>query len=306
MRLPQLKGTGVALVTPFLDASGKVDFDALERIIEFNIQGGVDYLVSLGTTGEAVTLARKTCKEILAFTLKCAAGRVPVVAGMFGGHWTEGILERIKDYDLEGFAAIMSSNPNYLKPSQEGIFQHFMSIANAAPLPIIIYNVPGRASSNVLPETTLRLANANKKFVAIKEASGDLVQIQKILKHRPKDFMVLSGDDPTALATVGCGGEGVISVIANAYPAAFSSMIKAALQGDYKTAQKLNSTLFDLHQWLYKDGNPAGVKAALHLMGYCQNILKLPLVPASANTIDGLQKEMNKVHQSLNAATVNA
>ena len=293
MRLKQLKGTGTALITPF--KNGKVDFDALESIIEYNINGGVEYLVSLGSTGEALTIPQKDCQAILKFTLKVANGRVPVIAGCFGGGWTAALQERFSIYDIEGCAAVLSSNPNYNKPSQEGIFQHYMKLAETSPLPIIIYNVPGRAASNISAETTVRLANASDKFVAIKEASADLVQIQKILKHRPEGFMVLSGDDPTALATAACGGDGVISVISNAFPREFSDMMRAALSGDLATAMSLNNELLDLHQWLYKDGNPSGIKAVMHLLGYCENELYLPLVPVTEHTMGKLKEEVGKI-----------
>ena len=293
MRLPQLKGTGTALITPF--KNGQIDYTALKEIIEFNINGGVEFLVSLGTTGEAVTISRKKCQKILQFTKEVVDGRVPIVIGLFGGNGTDFILERMDSYDTDGFVAMMSSNPNYNKPTQEGIYQHYLKIAEAATLPIIIYNVPGRAASNVHAETTLRLAEASEKFVAIKEASADLNQIQQILKHRPKDFMVLSGDDPTALATIGCGAEGVISVISNAFPREFSDMVRAALDGDFSTARAINFELLDIHQWLYKDGNPAGVKAAMNLLGFCENELILPLVPATATTMKNLEMEIKKI-----------
>lgn len=288
----QLRGTGVALVTPF--NKGKIDFDALKRIIEFNIQAGVDYLVSLGTTGESVTLSTTECREILDFTIKINAGRLPIIAGIFGGNDTHVLIERINNFNFEGIDAIMSSSPNYSKPSQEGIFQHYMAIAKASPLPIIIYNVPGRTASNIKATTLLRLANASKKFIAVKEASGDLAQIQQILKHRPDNFTVLSGDDPTALATIGCGGDGVISVIGNAFPKEFSTMVRSALNGDFKTAQQLNLSLFDIHQWLYLENNPAGIKAALAILGFCQNELRLPLVPISKENYQGLEKAIKE------------
>lgn len=289
----QLRGTGVALVTPF--DNGNVDFPALERIIEFNIANGIDYLVSLGTTGEAMTLSMEESLEILDFTIKTVAGRLPIIAGIFGGSNTRAILKQIENFNFDGISAIMSSSPNYSKPSQEGIFQHYMAIAEASPLPIIIYNVPGRTASNIEPTTLLRLANANKKFIAVKEASGDMSQIQQILKHRPKNFMVLSGDDPTALATIACGGDGLVSVIGNAFPKEFSTMIQSALKGDYTTAQQLNLALFDMHHWLYVENNPAGIKATLEILGFCKKELRLPLVPLSKNYYMELKKEIEKI-----------
>lgn len=289
----RLRGTGVALVTPF--AEGKIDFPALARIIEHNIEGGVDYLVSLGTTGESVTLSTQECREVVDFTIKTVAERVPIIVGIFGGNDTRVILERIKNYNFDGISAIMSSSPNYSKPSQEGIFQHYMAIAEASPLPIIIYNVPGRTACNMEATTLLRLAEASEKFIAVKEASADMSQIQQLLKYRPEHFAVISGDDPTALATVACGGDGVISVIGNAYPQEFSTMIRSALTGDYATAQRLNLELFDMHEWLYFENNPGGIKATLEILGFCKNELRLPLVPVSKMNYDNLKKVMEKI-----------
>ena len=290
------------MITPF--NGGKIDFTALKRIIEFNIEGGVDYLVSLGTTGESVTLSSDECKEVLDFTIKTVAERVPVIAGVFGGNDTRVIIERIQNYNFDGVAAIMSSSPNYTKPSQEGIFQHYMAIADASPLPVIIYNVPGRAACNIQASTLLRLANANEKFIAVKEASGDMSQVQQILKHRPAHFLVISGDDPTALSTVACGGDGVISVIGNAFPQEFSTMIRSALQGDYVTAQRLNLALFDMHQWLYLENNPAGIKATLEILGFCKNELRLPLVPVSENNYQELKKVIQQIENQKIASSL--
>jgi 4-hydroxy-tetrahydrodipicolinate synthase len=300
MNQRQLRGTGVALVTPF--ANGKIDFPALGRIIEHNIEGGVDYLVSLGTTGESVTLSTQECREVVDFTLKTVADRVPIVVGVFGGNDTRVIVERIQNYNFDGIFAIMSSSPNYTKPSQEGLFQHYMAIAEASPLPIIIYNVPGRTASNIEPTTLLRIAKASDKFIAVKEASGDMLQVQQILKHRPDHFLVISGDDPTALATVACGGDGVISVIGNAFPKECSTMIRSALTGDYATAQRLNLALFDMHEWLYFENNPGGIKATLAMLGFCKNELRLPLVPISQMNFDKLQKEVEKISQKHTSA----
>lgn len=291
--MQQLRGTGVALVTPF--TNGKINLAELERIIEFNINGGVDYLVSLGTTGEAVNLTEKECQEILSFTVKAAKGRVPVVAGLFGDNNTTRLCSRLQKYDLSGCAAIMSSSPHYVKPNQEGIYQHYMAMERYAPLPIIIYNVPGRTSSNISAETILRLAQASDKFIAVKEASGDIVQGTKIIKGKPDNFLVLSGDDPTALGLIACGADGVISVIANAFPAQFSDMIRAALAGDFTTASALNLALIDLHKWLYIDGNPVGIKAALEILGLCSREVRLPLASISEANFVQLKKEMDKV-----------
>ena len=292
----ELRGTGVALITPF-KSDHSIDFDALGRVIEHCIKGGVETLVSLGTTGESVTLSDEEKKEVLRFTVEKNAGRAVVVAGI-GGNNTRELIREMETLDTKGIHSILSSSPAYNKPSQEGIFRHYMELEKASPLPIIIYNVPGRTASNITAETCLRLAHASDKFAAVKEASGDLSQATKILKDRPPHFLVLSGDDPLALALAGIGGDGVISVIANAFPAEFSQMMRYALQGNFHDAQKLNNLLFDLHKWLYIDGNPAGIKAACHLMGLCNNELRLPLVPMAQSNFERLRSELNRITQA--------
>ena len=289
-----LSGTGVALVTPF-KKGGAVDYAALEKIIENCIDGGVDFLVSLGTTGEAITLSSKECRAVLDFTLKVNNGRVPTVVGFFGGNNTNDLIKKIKSFNFDGFDYMMSSSPSYSKPTQEGIFQHFLAIEKVAPLPIIIYNVPGRTSSNMTADTTLRLAKASEKLIAVKEASGDLNQASKILKYKPKNFAVLSGDDPLTLPMMGLGGTGVISVIANAFPFEFSEMVRAANEGDYASARHFHELLLDIHPHLYVDGNPAGIKAAMHIMNLCENELRLPLVSCSESTYENLAIELEKV-----------
>lgn len=291
----EFRGTGVAVITPFRD--GKVDFSALQKVIEHVIEGGVDYIVSLGSTGESTTLFENECKEIFRFTLKQVNKRVPLVAGLFGANSTGHLLQRIESYAdaIEGFDAMMSSTPSYVKPTQEGIFQHYKVFEKHAPLPIILYNVPGRTSSNMTAETTIRLAHYSNNFIAVKEASGNMEQGQKIIKDRPNNFLVLSGDDPTALALMGCGGDGVISVIANAFPNEFSNMTRAALAGDFEKARALNNKLFDLHPLLYVDGNPAGIKAVMQMKGFCGNEIRLPLVPATESTYMALKKEVEKI-----------
>ncbi len=285
-----LSGTGVALVTPF--KKNEIDFDSLAQLIHYVIDGGVDYIVSLGTTGEAITLSAEECIEVLQFTRTIVQERVPIVAGHFGGNFTEKLYDRIAHYDLTGISAIMSSSPAYSKPAQEGIFRHYLRIADASPLPIIIYNVPGRTGSNVSPHTIVRLANANPKFVAVKEASGDVAQVMQILKNKPAHFQVISGDDVLTLPLIACGAVGVISVIANAWPYTFSSMVSAARAGNYLQARQLNDALLDIHPWLYIEGNPAGIKTALHLKGLCSNEMRIPLVPLSPNASASLQQAM--------------
>lgn len=289
----KFRGTGVALITPFKEK--KVDYDALERIIENVISKGVEYLVSLGTTGEAITLSSKECREVFDFTIKTVNGRRPIVAGLFGSNYTEMLVEKLKTYNLEGFDAIMSSSPAYSKPPQEGIFQHYLAVANASPVPVIIYNVPSRTGSNIRPETVLRLANASDNFLGVKEASGDMGQAMKILKERPANFMVFSGEDTLTVPMIACGADGVISVIANVYPEHFSHMVRSALAGDFQNAAKINADLLDIHPWLYVEGNPVGIKAAMEIAGFCSSDVRIPLVPLSAQPYAQLKLEMSKV-----------
>jgi 4-hydroxy-tetrahydrodipicolinate synthase len=272
-----LRGTGVALVTPF--KNGQVDWEALERVIEYVIEGGVEFLVSLGTTGESSTTTDEEHRRILDFSIRINRGRLPFVAGIFGGNNTAAVVEKLRSFNFDGIDAILSSNPAYNKPGQEGIFQHYMALAEASPRPIIIYNVPSRTSSNMTAETTLRLAHASDKFIAVKEASDDIYQIMKIIKGRPEGFLVLSGDDFMTLPVISTGGDGVISVIANCSPRPFTDMVRAALRDDMPTARQLNLQLLDLYKQLFTEGNPVGIKAALEIRGLCSREVRLPLVP---------------------------
>jgi len=274
----KFRGTGVALVTPF--ANGAVDFEGLKRVIEHCIEGGVEYLVSLGTTGESATLTPTESLEVLEFTTKTIAGRVLLVAG-FGGNNTQASIEKIKSFHFNGIDAILSVSPYYNKPTQEGIYQHYMALAEAAPRPIIIYNVPSRTGSNITAETTLRLAHASEKFIAVKEASGDLIQCMNIVKGKPDNFLVLSGDDAITLPMLSFGIDGVISVVANAFPRPFSDMVRHGLTGDFKAASKLHFDLLKIIDLLFVEGNPAGVKAALELQNICSKEVRLPLVELS-------------------------
>ncbi|HKK77298.1 MAG TPA: 4-hydroxy-tetrahydrodipicolinate synthase [Saprospiraceae bacterium] len=294
MKQHKFSGTGVALVTPF-HQDYSIDYPTLGRLIDHVIEGGVDYIVSLGTTGEAVTLSQKECREVFDYTIEKVNGRCPLVAGLFGSNYTHKLVQAVQEYDFDGFDAIMSSSPAYNKPPQEGIFRHYMALAEASLLPIIIYNVPGRTGSNVEPDTILRLAHASEKFIAVKEASGDLTQGMKIIKDRPDHLAVLSGDDPTALSLMANGGDGVISVIANLYPEHFSSMTNAALRGDFTTAARLNLDLLDLHPYLYVEGNPVGVKSAMEINGLCTSQVRTPLVPLSEQYRKQLKVEMGRV-----------
>ncbi|HNL38639.1 MAG: 4-hydroxy-tetrahydrodipicolinate synthase [Saprospiraceae bacterium] len=288
----RLKGTGVALVTPF--RNGSIDWESLERIIEHVIAGGVEFLVSLGTTGESVTTSDAEHREILDFTIKVNRGRLPLVAGVFGGNNTAAMVEKIKSFNFEGIDALLSSNPAYNKPGQEGIFHHYMDLAEVSPLPIIIYNVPSRTSSNMTAETTLRLAHASDKFIGVKEASDDIYQVMKILKGRPADFLVLSGDDFITLPLIAAGGDGVISVIANSLPRPFTDMVRAALRYDMPTAQNLNFKLLELYKLLFLEGNPVGVKAAMELQGLCSRDVRLPLVPMSEQGVHLMMAEYER------------
>jgi len=291
MNSTNFSGTGVALVTPF-DASGAIDFPALKRVVNHCIDGGVDYLVALGTTGEAITLCPTEIRQVLDFILKINDGRLPVVAGPLGHNDTVGLINRIKNFNFDGFAGILSSSPSYNKPTQEGIYQHYMAIANVAPLPIIIYNVPSRTASTVTPETILRIAHASDRFVAVKDATADLVGAAKIVQGKPEHFQLLSGDDPTCLPLLSVGGTGVISVIGNLLPGPYSQMVQAARSGDFVTARAIHLATIHLHHWLYVEGNPAGIKAALEIAGICERHVKLPLVPYSSDRFIALKKEV--------------
>ncbi len=294
MNYPQFRGTGVALVTPFFQDS-TIDWASLEKLIAHVLDGGVDYVVSLGTTGEAITLSSKECQQVFDFTIDKVAGKVPVVAGWFGSNSTSHLMERLKSVDLRHAAAILSSSPAYNKPTQEGVFRHYMEAEKVSPVPIILYNVPSRTASNVAPETFVRLAEASTKFVGVKEASGNLVQAQYIIKHRPSDdFLVISGDDQITLGMLACGGDGVISVIANSHPFEFSLMTRSALNHDFFTARFYNDMLHDIHPLLYAEGNPVGIKAAVSILGLCQNEIRLPLVPMSKSNYEKLEKEIAK------------
>ena len=284
-----LKGTGVAVVTPY-DENYQVDFSALEKVLDHVIQGGVDYIVSLGSTGESVMLDPKECRQVLSHTLSYVNGRVPVVVGMFGGNNTAQLIHRFEAFDFKGFAAVMSSSPAYVKPPQEGIFRHYKAIAKVSPLPILIYNVPGRTASGMSPELILRLANTGSQFIGVKDASGNLPKGTRIIKDAPAHFAVISGDDPTALGLIAMGGLGVISVLANALPKHFSRMVNAALAGDRDTSMQIHQELIHIHPWLYKFSNPSGIKALLHDMGICNSRVRLPLMPLPAEGLAGLRK----------------
>ena len=276
----QLRGTGVALVTPF-KSDFSVDYSALERIIDFVIDGGVEYLVTLGTTGETPTLSKDEKKAIAELTFEKAAGRVPVVVGI-GGNNTAELVAELGTFPLDKAVAVLSASPYYSKPSQEGLFQHYKALASASPKPLLLYNVPGRTGRNVSAATTIRLAREVKNVAGIKEASGDMAQCMEILRDRPEDFLVVSGDDALAFPQVACGMDGVISVVANSHPSAFTEMVRMALRGDLKGAKALNDKLIAGYELLFAENNPAGVKGAMFELGLLGNYLRLPVVPLSA------------------------
>ena len=275
----QLKGTGVALVTPFT-ADLSIDFDALGRVIDSVINNGVEYVVSLGTTGETPTLEKQEKKDIVNYTFEKVNGRVPVVVGI-GGNNTNGLLKDLETFPLDKAAAVLSASPYYNKPSQEGIFQHYKTLAEASPKPLLIYNVPGRTGRNVEPATTISLAKEVENIGGIKEAGNNMMQIMKILRDRPEDFLVLSGDDDLVLPELACGIDGVISVAANCFPKEFSEMVRLGLKDDFEQARKIHLDLLDVYELLFVENNPAGVKAFLAEQGLIENNLRLPVVPLS-------------------------
>lgn len=282
-------GTGVAMVTPF-DADGQVDYQALKNLIDHLIDGGVEYLVSLGTTGESVTLSKEEKKKIWAFTAEVNNGRVGLIAGIAGNNTLE-VVEEIKKFDTTGYDAILSASPNYNKPTQEGIYQHYKAIAGASALPVILYNVPGRTGSNIAAETTVRLAKDFKNIIGIKEASGNFDQLNQIMRDKPENFLMISGDDPISLPMIALGGVGVISVIGNALPRQFSDMIRLCLQGDFKAAQKGHSSLIEFTRMMFAEGSPAGVKTSLKYLGICGDTVRLPLVQVSAKLAEKIIQE---------------
>lgn len=288
-----LKGMGVALVTPF-KADKSIDFEAFANLLEYQVQGGVDYLVVLGTTSENPTLEPEERAQVRQFVAERVAGRIPLVLGI-GGNNTAAVVRELQTTDLSAYKAILSVVPYYNKPSQEGIYQHYAAVAQASPLPVILYNVPGRTGVNMTAETTLRLAADFENIVGIKEASGNMVQVDEIIKHKSSDFMVISGDDAVTFPLITLGAVGVISVIGNAFPREFSRMVRLALSGDYAAARTIHHRFNDLFGLLFVDGNPAGVKCVLHIMGLCENELRLPLVPTRITTLEKIHTVLNSL-----------
>lgn len=289
----KLSGTGVALVTPF-HKQGTIDFGSLEKLIEHIVTNGVDYLVVLGTTGEAATLSKDEKNALVGFVRDIVNKRVPIVQGV-GGYNTQEVVNQLSSSDFDGIDAILSVTPYYNKPTQRGLFLHYKHIASASPVPVILYNVPGRTSVNMSAETTLELAAEFENIVAVKEASGSFSQIMEIIRNKPRGFMVISGDDGLTMPLIAAGANGVISVVANAYPLTFSTMVNAALKGQFDEARKLHYLMLPLIDSLFADGSPGGIKAALEIMKLAPNNLRLPVVKVNKATQNLIQVLMTEL-----------
>ncbi|NEW82656.1 MAG: 4-hydroxy-tetrahydrodipicolinate synthase [Mariniphaga sp.] len=290
------RGAGVALITPF-KANLTIDFEGLGKIVDSQLENQIDYLVVLGTTAETATLNAVEKQQIVDFVCKRVNGKIPIVVGI-GSNNTQGVIDSMLGMDLSKADAILSVVPYYSKPTQEGIYQHYMAIVKVSPLPVILYNVPGRTGVNMNAETTLRLAHATDKIIATKEASGNITEITKILRDKPEGFSVISGDDNLIVPIIALGGEGVISVAANVVPKEIADLTHLALEGDFKVAAQLHLRMQKICEALFIDGNPGGAKAALHSVGIIENVLRLPLVPVSTTTYDILAKEMQLLLKS--------
>ncbi len=284
--MKKFAGTGIALITPF-KKDFSVDVEGLKKVVEFVIDGGVEYLVVLGTTAETATLTQEEKELVITTVVEVNAGRLPLVLGV-GGNNTMKVVEELKTRDFSKFDAILSVSPYYNKPTQEGIYQHFKAVAEASPVPIILYNVPGRTASNVLPATVLRLANDFKNIIAIKEAAGDIVQAMRLIQHKPDDFLVISGDDMITLPMVLAGGSGVISVIGQGFPKAFSEMVRLGLEGKVREAYEIHYQLADSIDMIFEQGNPAGIKEIFKIKGITENTVRLPLVNVDKNLAERL------------------
>lgn len=284
----KFRGLGIALITPF-HTDGSIDFDALDRLVEYQIKGGADFLCIMGTTAETPTLSRDEKRLLKEHLVGRVAGRVPLLMGC-GGNNTAAILEELKEENWTGIDGILSVTPYYNKPSQEGLYQHFAAIAKVSPVPVVLYNVPGRTGVNMTAETTLRLARDFENIVAIKEASGNITQMDDIIKNKPQHFDVISGDDGITFPLITLGAVGVISVIGNALPAEFSRMVRLALKGEYSTSLTIHHKFTELFKLLFVDGNPAGVKAMLSEMGLIKNVLRLPLIPTRLTTMEKISQ----------------
>jgi 4-hydroxy-tetrahydrodipicolinate synthase len=293
--MKRFKGTGVAIVTPFKNDSS-IDFSALGRVMNHVIKGGVNYIVAMGTTGETPTLTKDEKQAVISYILETADKRVPVVIGI-GGNNTQEVINTIREMELEGVDGILSVSPYYNKPSQKGLFEHFKAIANCTPLPVILYNVPTRTSSNITSDTCLALAGKCENIIGVKEASGDISQVMRIIKGMPENFLVISGDDAMTLPVIAAGGAGVISVLANAYPSECSEMVSNALRSNFKAAREIQFRFLESIELLFADGNPSGIKAFLSAMDLCQNNLRLPLVPVNKSVNARIQKAVEDLKQ---------
>jgi 4-hydroxy-tetrahydrodipicolinate synthase len=285
---------GVALITPFKE-NEQVDHDALIRMIDHLVENGTDYIVALGTTAETPSLSEEEKKEITRIIVERVARRIPIVLGV-GGNCTRNVIARIEQTDFHGIDAILSVVPYYNKPSQEGLYRHFSAIADASPRPVVLYNVPGRTGTNMLAATTLRLARECERFAAIKEASGNMAQIDDLIRNKPADFQVISGDDGITFPLIALGATGVISVIGNAFPEDFGRMVRLALQGDCQNARLIHARFAELFELLATDGNPAGIKSLLNMMGFIENRLRLPLVPARPATREKMRDALARLY----------
>ena len=289
----KFRGTGVAVVTPF-GISGDIDFESFGKVLDHLINNGIEYLVVMGTTGETPTLSKEEKKAVLDFSIRKIKSRVPLVIGI-GGNNTADVVHSIHDTKFEGIDAILSVSPYYNKPQQQGIFEHFKAIAEASPVPVILYTVPGRTGGNINAETTLKLANSFKNIIGIKEASGNIDQVYHLLKYRPKNFLVISGDDNLTLPFLAAGVDGVISVTANAYPKEFSEMVRAGLKNDFEQARRIHFELLEFMSALFADGSPGGIKAALEIKQLCGNFLRLPLVSVNEATYNKIRKIIEQI-----------
>ncbi len=291
----QFRGTGIAIVTPF-NEDGTIDWDSFKKLINFWIENKVEYLVVLGTTGESATIHGAEKQQVLSFVFAENAGRLPLVAGI-GGNDTKEVVESFKQFNLEGYSAILSVSPYYNKPNQEGLFQHYKALNDATPLPIIMYNVPARTGMNVSADTTLRIARECENIFATKEASGNFEQINQIIKYKPVDFMVISGDDPITLQMIASGAEGLISVVANAYPKEYAEMVRLCMDGKFAEADDLHFKYIDIITSMFVEGSPSGVKAYLSEMGLCKNTFRLPVWPVSDAHMEKIRKLMKELSE---------
>lgn len=291
--LTSLRGTGVAIITPF-KSNFEVDLQALGKMIDYIINGGVEYIVTLGTTGETPTLSREEKIAIIQFTYEKVNNRVPVIVGI-GGNNTQELIHDLQSFPLDKAVAVLSASPYYSKPSQQGIYEHYKALAAASPKPIMLYNVPGRTGRNMTAATTLRIAREIPGIIGIKEASGDMAQCMELLRDRPEGFLVVSGDDALALPQLACGMDGVISVAANSFPREFSDMVRACLAGDYPLARLKNNAMIAVYEMLFAENNPAGVKAFCFELGLIENCLRLPVTPVSDELQQKIKKQLDKM-----------